>query len=233
MTDPAEGIGGSDDGDEPRAPDRSGRAAVIALFVACLIPEAVLFGADWGLWGNPRWRAALLQDAAFWPGLLRNWQPNYPLQPLAMFLTYGFLHAGLVHFIVNMLTLVSLGPTVADRVGPARFGAIWIAATVGGALGFALIAHTYSPMVGASGALFGLAGALLAWDYTDRRARRLSLTPVLRALLLLVALNLVLWWAINGLLAWQTHLGGFVAGWAMAVLLDRPRRYGAGSGRRR
>jgi membrane associated rhomboid family serine protease len=74
-------------------------------------------------------------------------------------------------------------------------------------------------MVGASGALFGLVGALVAWDTAERRALRLTLRPVLRILVILAAMNLVLWWAMNGQLAWQTHLGGFLAGAAAAAIL--------------
>ena len=88
---------------------------VLAIFVMCLVPEVLLSGADWGLWGSPRWRLWAFQNAGFWSGLLHNWRPNYAVQPWTMFLTYGFLHAGAVHFLVNMTTLVSLGPPLADR----------------------------------------------------------------------------------------------------------------------
>jgi membrane associated rhomboid family serine protease len=87
---------------------------------------------------------------------------------------------------------------------------------VGGALGFALLSRVVAPMVGASGALFGLIGALIAWDYADLRARGASPAPVVKAIAWLTVLNLALWWAMNGHLAWQTHLGGFVAGWLAA-----------------
>jgi membrane associated rhomboid family serine protease len=76
-------------------------------------------------------------------------------------------------------------------------------------------------MVGASGALFGLAGALVGLHHRDRLATRDSQGPVVRAVLGLVALNLVLWWAMDGQLAWETHLGGFLTGWGVAIGLDR------------
>jgi len=91
---------------------------------------------------------------------------------------------------------------------------------IGGAAGFGLLADALSPMVGASGALFGLAGALLAWDYVDRFVGEYALWPVARAVLLLVGLNIVLWWAMNGLIAWETHLGGFVISWVAALIID-------------
>lgn len=218
MTDPMDGIGEIDEGTSRDQSRRGMPAAILAIFIVCLAVELVLSGADFGLWGNPRWRAIGLAYGAFWPGLLGNWPRNFLLQPVTMFASYGFLHAGLFHFVVNMATLFSLGPPIADRIGQARFLLLYVLAIIGGAVGFALLAHGTIPMVGASGALFGLAGALLSWELSDRLAQRLSLTPVVRALAMLVGLNLVLWWAMNGQLAWETHLGGFVTGWLFARL---------------
>ena len=91
---------------------------------------------------------------------------------------------------------------------------------MGGAAGYALLSDSFSPMVGASGALFGLAGAILAWDYVDRFALQDRLWPVARAVALLIALNVALYFAMGGMLAWEAHLGGFVAGWIAALLID-------------
>jgi membrane associated rhomboid family serine protease len=43
---------------------------------------------------------------------------------------------------------------------------------------------------------------------------------VLQAVVLLIVLNLIIWWATDGQLAWQTHLGGFIIGWIFALLID-------------
>lgn len=170
--------------------------------------------------GPSRLRLLAYDYGGFWPGLLQDWRPNYALQPYAMFFTYGFLHGGPAHLAVNMITLWSLGRAVLDRVGPWGFAALYGASILGGAVGFALLAPGLRPMVGASGALFGLVGGLLAWSYVDRYSLREGLWPVGRAILLLVGLNLVLWWAMAGQLAWETHLGGFVSGWIIALLID-------------
>lgn len=169
----------------------------------------------------PAARGAVLEYTAFWPGLLGDWRPNYAFQPVAMFITYGFFHGGLGHFALNMVTLWSFGVQVIERAGPARFMLLYGASLVGGALAFGLLAADPTPMVGASGAIFGLLGAVLAWDYRDRSASARSLWPVARAVGLLAVLNLALWWAMGGLLAWQTHLGGFLAGWAGALWIER------------
>jgi rhomboid protease GluP len=220
MTDPMDGIGDVDGparGDGP-APWR--RPALLALFVLCLVPELILTGSDLRLWGQPQWRATVVQNAGFWSGLLGNWQPNYRGQPWLMFASYGFLHAGFSHFAVNMITLFSLGDPVISRIGSGRFLLLFAICLAGGAAGFAALSNEIAPMVGASGALFGLAGALMSWEFADLRAHRRPIRPVLRAALMLVALNLILWWAMAGHLAWQTHLGGFVAGWVFALWVN-------------
>lgn len=181
--------------------------------------------ADYGFLENTRLRSKVYEYAGFWPGLMHGWQPNYASQPYVMFFSYAFLHGGMVHLVVNMITLISLGGAVCDRVGGFGFAVIYAAAVLGGALIFGLLTQSTQPMVGASGGLFGLAGAVLAWNYIDRFNARRRLWPVARVILFLVALNLALWWAMDGLLAWQTHLGGFIGGWIAALVINpRPQQ---------
>ncbi|WP_298922033.1 rhomboid family intramembrane serine protease [uncultured Roseobacter sp.] len=198
---------------------------LIAVIALCSVIELVLQLADWQVLNAPRLRLIAYEYGGFWVGLLQSWVPNYPSQPYLMFLTYGFLHGGLLHLVINMATLWSLGLAVLDRVGLKGFVMLYCAALLGGATGFALLASTTAPMVGASGALFGLAGGLLAWGYVDRFTLQEALWPVARAAGLLLTLNVVMWWALDGQLAWETHLGGFVSGWLAAMVIDpRPRQ---------
>lgn len=190
------------------------------LIALCTGIELVLQLSDLGALPSDRMRQSAYEYGGFWPGLLGNWRPNYAAQPYMMFLSYALLHGGLMHLVVNMLTLHSLGRMVLERVRNRGFILLYLAATLGGALCFGLLARTTQPMVGASGALFGLLGGILAWNYVDRFTAQRRLWPVWRVVLGLVALNLVLWWAMDGLLAWQTHLGGFAGGWVAALLID-------------
>lgn len=191
-----------------------------ALAGLCIGIEILLLLADWGIVPISRLRLMAYDYGGFWPGLLGSWQPNYLPQPYMMFFTYAFLHGGVSHLLVNMMTLVSLGRAVWDRVGLRGFGIVYGSAVLGGALGFGLLTNSLQPMVGASGGLFGLIGAILAWNYVDRFVAQARLWPILQAVILLVLLNLALWWGMDGLVAWQTHLGGFVAGWIAALLVD-------------
>ena len=189
---------------------------VVAMIAVYTLIELVLEGADRGLWGSPLWRPLAYQYGGFWVGLLHNWQPNYPLQPVAMFVTYSFLHAGLSHLAGNMLVLVALANAIGDRMRPWAFLALWTVSALAGAAVFGLLSLSPRPMVGTSGALFGLAGLLVVWE--AERSPGNALRQALGWTLGLVALNAASWWVEHGNLAWQTHLGGFLAGVAWGLL---------------
>ena len=192
---------------------------VVVLVALCTVIELVLLAADHGILGSPRWRGLAYQNGAFWAGLLYDWRPNYPAQPWSMFLSYAFLHGGLSHLVGNMLILCLIGPAVAARVGQWKLLAIYGFSAFGGGLGFAVLGHSAQPVVGASGALFGLAGALLYWEYADRKQEGARLWPVAAMVLVLAVMNMVFWVLLKGVLAWEAHLAGFVAGWVIAIVL--------------
>jgi membrane associated rhomboid family serine protease len=210
--------------------ERRARLVLLALLAVSVLPEAILLGADWGIWGSPRWRRFTYEHFAFWTGLLRGWTPNYPLQPWLMFVTYAGLHAGPGHLLVNMVTLVSVARAELDRVGAWRFATIYALSVLGGAAGFALLSDKLQPMVGASGALFGLVGAWVIWDISDTLRARPGIATLAYAILwpiiLLSVLNVLMFWVTSGHLAWETHLGGFIAGALAAPFLDRRPRDG-------
>ena len=191
----------------------SGRLVLLGLILASSGVELVLQGADHGLWGSVLWRGMAYQYGGFWAGLLRDWRPNYALQPGMMFLTYSLLHAGLGHLAGNMISLALLGQMVTDRIGGRGLFWLYAVSALGGALGFGLLSHSPAPMIGASGAIFGLAGALTVWS--ARRRRQWVRVPLI--MLALAGLNLVIWVLQAGNLAWQAHLGGFLTGACFAV----------------
>jgi len=195
---------------------------VLALIIAArTVAELVLIAADLGLVGSPAWRANAYANGAFWAGLLGNWRPNYAAQPALMFVSYAFLHAGWQHLLGNMLVLAVIGRALCGRAGQWGFLAIYGAGIIGGGAGFALLGTSPRPMVGASGALFALVGAWLAWEAIERRESGRSRWPVWRDVAGLALLNLVFWIALDGVLAWETHLGGFLAGAAAGAALHR------------
>jgi membrane associated rhomboid family serine protease len=157
----------------------------------------------------------ITNDLAFVPGLAADepWR----------FVTTAFLHAPnfLLHIAFNMVALWQVGPALEHLLGRARFVALYLISAVGGSVGFLLLADPsnpfswYAPVVGASGAVFGLFGA------TVLVLRKLRLDA--RPLIGVIVINAILGFVIQGI-AWQAHLGGLVAGTAVtAVLVYAPK----------
>jgi len=201
-----------------------GRALVGGLLIAIVMPELVLQAGDAGLIGSPRWRLIALSHGALWQGLLDGWTPNFALQPLTMFFSYGFLHVGFGHLAGNLIACLAFAPTTLRRTGARGLALVLGASLLAGAIGFVLLSDSPRPMIGASGAVYGLAAAWIFWHWRARRRRGVSLAPVWGQIALLVLSNLLgVWWLTDGL-AWQAHLGGALAGWAVAARLARRRK---------
>ncbi len=199
----------------------------VVLFAVCL-PELILQMADQGLIGSRRWRWLAYQNGALWPGLLRDWQPNFPNQPISMFVTYAGLHVGLSHLVSNVAALAWLfhlnGPI--SLRGAVILIVAFLGSTLGAALGFILFSPGTVSVVGASGAVFGIAGASIIWRWkrqtaSDAPRATLEAFGLWGALMALNALSGALY---DGSVAWEAHLGGAVAGALLAFALPSPAR---------
>lgn len=195
--------------------------SVWVLATLCLLPEVVLLGADLGLWGSASWRPLAYTQGAFWAGLLFGWTPNYPMQPMTMFFSHAWLHAGPGHLAGNMVALLWLGPQVAARRGNGGLFVFWCLSALGGGAAFGLLTSSPAPMVGASGALFGLAAEWVVAEVRRFSGIRARLLRGLGLVTILFILNAVVWLLQGGQLAWETHLGGFLAGLLLAMLWRR------------
>ncbi|HSF94472.1 MAG TPA: rhomboid family intramembrane serine protease [Thermohalobaculum sp.] len=142
---------------------------------------------------------------------------------LRTFLTHAFLHGGWLHLAFNGAAFLGLGHAIVQAVGIARFLVIFAACAIAGALAFGLIAQANGPMVGASGAIFGFLGVVTAWQERALRLAGRSRAMIWKRIAGLVAINALLALGLGGLLAWEAHLGGWVAGWLLAGLF-RPMR---------
>jgi membrane associated rhomboid family serine protease len=176
--------------------------------------ELVLSFSSSGIIGtdNLRWPALVL--GAFWqPVLSGALPPVYPGQIALMFVTHAFLHGGFMHLAMNSVILLSLGKFVSIHIGAAKTVLVLFLSAVGGAACFGLISSSSAPMIGASGAVFGLIGLWQAMDYRMRRRSKLPVRPVVMAFLGLVASNILIFVLLSGGLAWEAHLGGWIVGW--------------------
>lgn len=73
-----------------------------------------------------------------------------------------FLHGGILHIACNLSSLMALGPALERTLGSVKFAILWLVAGLGGSVGVCLWNDIGQPVVGASGSLFGLLGALVA-----------------------------------------------------------------------
>ena len=205
-------------------PTKANSPAVWWLVALTCLPEMVL-----SLLGPlvdvSAWRTMALVHGAFWNGLLHGWEPAFAGQSTAMFVTYAFLHSGLLHLVGNMVAVLALGGIVVARIGERGFLLLYAVSAIGGAAGFAMLSSSEVPMVGASGAVFGLIGAWKFWEWQLRQHFGSTMRPLWRSLAGLILLNVLLWVLLSGMVAWEAHLGGFVAGVLFAAIVTPSLRY--------
>ena len=163
------------------------------------------------------------------------------------FVTYSLLHANLSHIVFNVLWLLPFGSALARRFGALRFFVFMAVTAAAGALAHLVThEHAVAPMIGASASVSGtmaaairfafVRGSFLSFNRGDAEAAArvpaLSLTRALRDGRVLGFLGI--WFGINiifGLgsiaigadgasVAWQAHIGGFLAGLLLFSLFD-------------
>ena len=128
-------------------------------------------------------------------------------------LTGTFLHAGLIHLLVNLYSLCIIGVQLENFVGKKKFIAIYLVSAISGSLMSSLFNTGIS--VGASGALFGLLGSMLYFGYHYR----LYLGNVLRAQIIpVIVLNLILGFTLSGIDN-AAHIGGLIGGYLTTMAL--------------
>ena len=151
----------------------------------------------------------------------------YPTQLYWSLITHAFLHGSWLHLAMNGAILLAVGHGVCRAAGAMVMLSVFFVSVGMGAVTMGLMAETKAVLVGASGGVFGLLGMLLAWRARMLARMGFSQMPVWRVILGLVAIHLLLIFGFESLseggfaggnVAWQAHLGGFVAGWLMAYV---------------
>lgn len=125
-------------------------------------------------------------------------------------LTAAFLHYGPVHLAMNMLVLYLFGPALEGVLGSGRFLLLYLAAGLAGSAGALLLSAPAAVTVGASGAIYGLFGAILLLERQGTYVFGGSVLPLL-------VINLAITFFVPGI-SIGGHLGG-LAGGALAILV--------------
>jgi len=181
------------------------RRLLVANLVVFLCQETVLV--------DPRFLAVL------------GFQPLFATARPWTFLTYMFLHAGLLHLAFNLLALFVFGPPVEERLGGRTFLAYYLLCGLGGAaMSFALVQlRPVGVVLGASAAVYGVMLAF-AWAWPDQPIYLFPLPAPIPAKWLVtfavgVSLLLALVAGSDGV-AHLAHLGGFAAGFLFLKTSD-------------
>ena len=155
-----------------------------------------------------------LLTGGFLTQLLLYWPPLTALEPWRMLSTM-FVHStsSVFHILFNGYSLFILGTLVERLIGPGRFLTLFLFSGFGGSVLVLLLSPT-SAVVGASGAIFGLFGALFVIQRSFGGANA--------QLLIVLGLNLVMGFIVPGI-SWQAHIGGLITGAVVANIMVKTR----------
>ena len=137
------------------------------------------------------------------------------IEPWRM-ITAGFVHSpdSFWHILLNIYSIYIFGRVIEPMLGPGRFLVLYLVSIFGGSAMVLWLSEPVVPVVGASGAFFGLMGAYLIM------LRAIGDNSGL--LVGLIAVNLVFGFLVPGI-SWQGHLGGLLAGMAVTAVYARTR----------
>ncbi len=148
--------------------------------------------------------------------------------------TSMFIHGGFAHIFGNMLVLFFIGNALEDRIGSKKFIIIYLLSGLVGALAHSLTElDSVIPLLGASGAIFGIMGALAFAYPRDEIVMPIPLgiimvlrrIKVIYAVLLFAALEtFIVFIGVNDQTAHFAHLGGLIGGFILAAIFLRGRK---------
>jgi membrane associated rhomboid family serine protease len=140
-----------------------------------------------------------------------DWLPGVSDGAWWQLLTSAFTHVEIWHIGLNMLILWMLGPQLEVAIGRARFLALYLLSALAGSVLVYWAAPEYQYALGASGAIFGLMGGLLVVAF--------KVGGNVQSILMWIGINFVFTVVGRGFISWQAHLGGFIGGVLIALML--------------
>lgn len=160
----------------------------------------------------PGFGSAVEQALLFWAPMLYP-QVTGTFEPWRL-LTTALLHSSFWHLGLNMLALWMIGRSLEPLLGRGRFIALYLLSALGGSVAVALLSFG-TPVVGASGAIFGLFGALLVIG------RHIGAN--IAGIAIVLGINLAIGFVPGLNVSWQAHVGGLVVGAAIGFIFTRTR----------
>ncbi len=139
-----------------------------------------------------------------------TWLPGVSDGATYQLVTSMFTQVGVMHIGFNMLALWILGPQLELLLGRVRYVGLYLLAGLVGSAAVYWLSPEFTPVLGASGAIFGLMGALLVFA--------LKIRGDVSQLLMWIGLNIAFTF-VGTDVSWQGHLGGFFGGLVLAAIL--------------
>ncbi|MGR3435997.1 MAG: rhomboid family intramembrane serine protease [Shimia sp.] len=195
---------------------------VWALAAALMLPELVFQLASAGVLGGPSgigWRVGAIEDFGFFPRAVAYMIETRTAPPdwLMRFVTYPFVHGGMLHALFVGAFVLALGKFVGEAMGGLVVVVTFLAASVGGALLYGLFVNGAAPLIGGFPGAYGLIGAfsfLFMLKLEEKGANQLG---AFRLIGLLMAIQLVFGALFGGPPTWVADLAGAALGFAVAA----------------
>lgn len=190
------------------------RVIATPLIVAICVGVFLIMGISGVSWTAPNGAALLAWGANEGELVILEHQWWRPI-------TCMFLHFGVIHLSFNMWCLITAGPLVERLFGNAAFAMIYFLSGVGGSLA-SLAMHPTHISAGASGAIFGVFGALLGFLLIHRHTIPPSVFKPMRSSAVGFVVYNVLFGAFMPFIDNSAHLGGLATGFVCGLLMQRP-----------
>jgi membrane associated rhomboid family serine protease len=129
--------------------------------------------------------------------------------------TVALTHGGFLHLGFNMYALMVLGNPLEEAFGKQKLLIVFFFSLLTGSLTSSYLAPIYGASVGASGAIFGLFGALAI---VGLNSKKLGIAVDIRSIVVIIGINFAFGFAMGGV-DWRAHLGGLIGGVVAAQLL--------------
>ena len=181
----------------------------VAVWLAILVSGAT---------SSPLVRQLALRPTSTFRGVVYPGVPSVAEGDVWQLLTSMFAHVEVWHIGFNMLALYVLGPGLEAAIGRTRFLLLYLISGLAGSATVMWFSDPLSLTLGASGAIFGLMGALLVVA--------LKVGGDVRSIVGWIAINFVITFVFGSFISWQGHVGGFVAGVLIgAAIVYAPREH--------
>ncbi|WP_299353877.1 rhomboid family intramembrane serine protease [uncultured Shimia sp.] len=196
---------------------------VVALFLLIIGVEVIFTLGARGLIGGQEaigWRLGALQKYSF-SGDIFDWMLSngvWPMEHVMRTVTYLFIHGNFTHAAFSSVLLLALGKMVGEVFSAWATLTVFVLSGIFGAVVFALILNSPSPLIGAYPAVYGLLGAFTFLIWTRLGQLGENQARAFRLIGFLVGIQLLFGLLFGGNAGWVADVAGFVAGFLMSFL---------------